>query len=384
MSGPGKTKNGYLPDYSLRDLFVAASEVALKDAGIKHVDIDGVFVGNFGAPNLTGENSISALVADYGGFIPAPAVSVEGACTSGGHALRLGVMAVLSGMHDIVMVTGAEKMNDLPTSRVTEAIAKAADVKEEFFSGLTFPSMIAMITAKYMGMTGATEEDIANVAVKARNYGNENPYAHFRFQCSLNDVLKSPYVADPIKLLECCGITDGASAIVLGKADLVRKMDRPPVYVIGCGAANDYYSITDKEIGMGMPSVKHAAQMAYKQAGVSPEDIEIGELYNSFSPIEILCLEACGLAEEGKGYRCAIDGDTALGGKIPTNLSGGVLCKGHPIGATGVTQVVDLVQQLRGEATGVQMEPYPKLGLAANPGGSGGATCTVTIIRRED
>lgn len=382
--GVGKTVNGVFPGRSLRDLFVEASEEALGDAGVEHKDIDGVFVGNFGAPNLTGENNISALVADYCGFVPAPAVSVEAACTSGGHALRLAVMAVLSGLHQRVMVLGAEKMNDLPTSRVTEAIARAADVKEEFFSGLTFPSMIAMLTAAYMKATGATEEDMAQVAVKARNYGKENPHAHFRFDCSLEQVMASPYVADPIKLLECCGVTDGAAAVVLGREDLVKEKERPKLHIVGCGAANDHYSLSDKEIGTGMPAINHAADWAYRQSGLAPAQVEVAELYNSFSPIEVFCLEACGLAEKGQGYKCALDGDTTVDGRIPTNLSGGVLCKGHPIGATGVLQVVDLAQQMRGDFPGVRMKRRPRVGLAANPGGSGGATSTVTLIQAEN
>lgn len=380
--GVGMTKCGIFPQRSLRSLITEACTKAINDAGIDRGDIDSVVVGNCVAPILTGENNISAIAVDYAGLLPKPAMTVEGACATGSLALRVGIMSILSGFSDVVLVVGAEKMTDMPTEVGTSAIAGAADIKNEFFMGLTFPSMVALMSRIYMKAYGVTIEDIAAIASKNHNNSVDNPYAHLRFPATVEDVLNSPMVADPLTYLMCCPMTDAAAAMVLCREDLTRKYTDNPVYIIGSGHSNDNFNITEKKYPDGLVElVKRSSSQAYKMAGVSPKDIDVAEIYDSFAPLEAIGLEGSGLVEKGKGGKAAVEGVTQRNGEIPVNTTGGVLCRGHPIGATGVLQAVDIVRQLRGEAGKCQVDS-PEVGITLNFGGPG-SVCVVHIFRRE-
>lgn len=380
--GIGMTKCGIFPDRSLRSLIAEAASKAIEDAGIERKEIDGVMVGNAVAPVLTGENNVSAIAVDYAGLLPKPAMTVEGACATGALALRVGITSILSGFHDIVMVIGAEKMSDVPTEIGTSAIASDADTKNEFYFGLTFPSMVALLSRMYMKAFNVTVEDIAAIASKNHNNSVDNPYAHLRFPATIEDVLKSPMVADPLTYLMCCPMTDAAAAVILCREDLAKKYTDNPVWITGSGHSNDYFSITDKKYPFGpIELVRRACDEAYKMAGVSPEDIDVAEVYDSFAPLEAIGVEGAGLVEEGKGGKAAIEGLTQRDGQIPVNTTGGVLCRGHPIGATGVLQVIDIVRQLRGEAGKCQVD-NPEVGLTLNFGGPG-SVCVVHVLRRD-
>jgi len=380
--GIGMTKCGIFPDRSLRSLIAEAASKAIEDAGIERKEIDGVMVGNAVAPVLTGENNVSAIAVDYAGLLPKPAMTVEGACATGALALRVGIMSILSGFHDIVMVIGAEKMSDVPTEIGTSAIASDADTKNEFYFGLTFPSMVALLSRMYMKAFNITVEDIAAIASKNHNNSVDNPYAHLRFPATIEDVLKSPMVADPLTYLMCCPMTDAAAAVILCREDLAKKYADNPIWITGSGHSNDYFSITDKKYPFGpIELVRRACNEAYKMAGISPKDIDVAEVYDSFAPLEAIGVEGARLVEEGKGGKAAIEGLTQRDGQIPVNTTGGVLCRGHPIGATGVLQVIDIVRQLRGEAGKCQVD-NPEVGLTLNFGGPG-SVCVVHVLRRD-
>lgn len=379
--GIGMTKCGIFPDRSLRSLIAEACTKAINDAGVSRKDIDAVFVGNCVAPILTGENNVSAIATDYAGLVPKPALTVEGACATGALALKVGIMSILSGFYDTVLVVGAEKMTDMPTEIGTSAIAGAADVKNEFFYGLTFPSMVALMTRIYMKAYGVTEEDIAAIASKNHNNSVDNPYAHLRFPATIEDVLNSPMVADPLTYLECCPMTDAAAAMVICREDLTQKYTDKPVYIIGSGHSNDYFNLSEKKYPDGIIDlVRRATTEAYNMAKISPKDVDVAEIYDSFAPLEAIGLEGSGLVDEGKGGKAAIEGITHRDGEIPVNTTGGVLCRGHPIGATGVLQAVDIVRQLRGEAGKCQVSD-PQIGMTLNFGGPA-SVCVVHIFRR--
>jgi acetyl-CoA C-acetyltransferase len=380
--GIGKTPHKIQHAKSLRDLIVEAGRGAIADAGVSPSDIEMLYVGNVGSVGFNYENSTGLMAAHHLGVVPAGAVRVEAACGTGAWALHLGVVAIVSGLYDTVMVVGAEKMNDLATVEATSIIAQAADSKEEYFSGLTFPSGVALTARKYMQVYGITEEDLAHTAVKNHHYGARNPYAHLRFECTVEEVMKSAKVADPLKLYEVCPMTDASSAIVLCREDILRDQpDRPQVYVTASQmATGTWYASTDT-LEDAYQLFNRPATRAYAMAGVTADDIDVAEIYNSFSVQEPLGIEGLGFAAPGDGWKGAADGSTWIDGKVAVNLSGGLLCKGHPLGATGTTQAVDIIEQLRGTAPeGIQSQD-PEVGITACRGGPG-AVGAIHIFQR--
>ena len=371
--GIGKTPHKIQHDKSLRDLAVEAGRKAMADAGRRAL----------GHPvavrrqRRLGRVQLRELDRPDGGPPPGRralgrAVRVEAACGTGAWALHLGCVAILSGLYDTVMVLGAEKMNDLATVEGTSIIAQAADSKEEYFSGLTFPSGVALTARKYMQAYGLTEEDLAHTSVKNHHYGARNPYAHLRFECTVEEVMRSAKVADPLKLYEVCPMTDASSALVLCREEILRDQpDKPQVYVTASQmATGTWYAATDtlEDAHASSPS----RPRAYAMAGISADDVDVAEIYNSFAIQEPLGIEAPRLRRQGKGWQGAADGSTWIDGKVGVNLSGGLLCKGHPLGATGATQAVDIVEQLRGTAPPRHAAPGRgdrRLGLPRRPGG---------------
>lgn len=383
--GVGKTPHKIQHHKSLQDLAVESSRLALADAGLEAADIQALYVGNVGSVGFNYENSTGLKVAHHVGVVPAAAVRVEAACGTGAWALHLGCAAILSGLYDTVMVLGVEKMNDLATVEGTSIIAQAADSKEEYFSGLTFPSGVALAARKYMHTYGITEEDLAHTAVKNHHYGARNPYAHLRFECTVEEVMRSATVADPLKLYEVCPMTDASSALVLCREEILRDQpDKPQVYVTATQmATGTWYQATDT-LDDAYQLFAGPAQRAYAMAGISADDVDVAEIYNSFSIQEPLGIEGLGFAERGKGWQGAADGSTWIDGKVGINLSGGLLCKGHPLGATGATQAVDIVEQLRGTAPADMQRKDAEIGISACRGGPGSVGAIHIYQRLED
>ncbi len=372
----GMTHFGELWESSLRDLFVEAAVGALEAAGADH--LDDLYVGNMSGGQFVGQEHLAPLMADHLGMAGIPATRVESACASGGAALRLGFMAVASGMSDLVMAAGVEKMTD--GADVTDVLATAADQEGEVYHGVTFPGLYAMIARAHMERYGTTEEDLSWVSVKNHAHGARNPKAQFRREVSVEEVMRSTLVSDPLRLLHCSPVSDGAAAVLLCPLEDAHRYTDRPVKIVGIGQATSSMALADRPDLTALDAVAKAGERAYRMAGVSAKDIQVAEVHDCFAISEICCIEALGFACAGEGAEAARSGMTALGGRIPVNTSGGLKSKGHPVGATGVAQAIEIFEQLRGEAGARQVEGA-HLGLAQNMGGSG-ASSVVHIFER--
>lgn len=380
--GVGLTKFGELWETSLRQLIVEAGLRALEDCGVDGKEIDAMYVGNMSAGQFVRQEHISSLIADHAGLVPIPCTRVEAACASGGVALRQAFIAVASGIHDIVVAGGVEKMTDTLTGQTTGALATAADQEWEAYIGSTFPALYALMARRHMHEYGTTEEQMAEVAVKNHHNACLNPYAQYRREITVEDVLNSPPVTLPLKLLDCSPITDGGACVILAPADRAREFTDTPIIIKGTGQASDALSLHDRSTLTSLRAAVHAADEAYKMAGIGPKDIDLAEVHDCFTIAEIMAIEDLGFCKKGEGGKITEEGETALDGRIPINTSGGLKGKGHPVGATGIAQTVEIVTQLRGEA-GKRQVSGAEIGLAHNIGGSGG-TCVVHIFQRGD
>jgi acetyl-CoA C-acetyltransferase len=369
--GVGMTKWGELWDKSLRTIFVEAALLAIDDAGVDR--IDSMVVGCMSSGLFVGQEHLGSMLADYLGKIPVPAVRVESACSSGGLALRQGFIEVASGISDIVLVGGVEKMTDVTGCEATFALGTAADQEYEGFHGLTFPGLYAMMAVAHMHKYGTTREQLALVAVKNHDNGSKNPLAQFPFKVTVDTVLNSVLVADPLRILDCSPITDGAAAVVLCPADMARQMKKPTVRITGSGQATDTIALSSRKEITWLESTQLAAQKALAMAGRKVEDFQLFEVHDCFTIAEIMVTEALGLVGRGRGGKAVEEGLTSLKGKFPVNPSGGLKAKGHPVGATGVAQAVEVIKQLRGEA-GERQVRGAKRGLTQNMGGTGGSS----------
>ncbi len=367
--GAGMTRFGELWRSSLRDLFVDAASEALKSAGADHVD--SVYVGNMSAGQFVGQEHLGPLMVDHLGRAGVAAARVESACASGGVALRMAFMEVASGMSDLVLATGVEKMND--GADVTQVLSTASDQETEVYHGVTFPGLYAMIARAHMKAHGTTEEDLAAVAVKNHRHGAMNPKAQFRREVTVEQVLQSAMVAEPLRLLHCSPVSDGAAALLLCPLDQAKRYTDRPVKILGSGLATSSMALADRKDPAFLDAVQTSAERAFKMAGVGPNDVQVAEVHDCFSIAEICCIEALGLVDRGKGGGAARSGLTALGGRIPVNTSGGLKSKGHPVGATGIAQAIEIYEQLRGEAGDRQVKGA-RMGLAQNMGGSGASS----------
>jgi acetyl-CoA C-acetyltransferase len=378
--GVGLTKFGELWDKSFRQLIAEAGSKAILDAKIEGKDIDALYVGSMSSGRFVDQEHVGALVAEVSGFsqLHIPATRVEGACASGGLAVREGYLSIASGMNDIVVVGGIEKMNDVQGSEATEILATASDQEWEAFFGATFPGIYAMIATRHMHEYGTTKEQLAQVAVKNHANGAFNPYAQYQSPISLESVLKSTMVAYPLGLMDCSPVSDGAASLVLCAAEKAKKYTDKPVKIIGSGQASDTLALHGRRDICTIDATVYAAKMAYKQAKLTPKDIDFAEVHDCFTIAEICAIEDLGFVEKGKGGKAIDNKITTLDGSLPVNTSGGLKAKGHPVGATGVAQIVELTMQLRGEA-GKRQVKDAKIGLAHNVGGSG-ATCVIHIM----
>jgi acetyl-CoA C-acetyltransferase len=377
--GIGCTAFGRLNGSGIIDLAVRACREALHDAGVPNERVQAFYLGNFVSEALVRQGSLAALVAHRLGLRAIPCTKVEGACASAGIAFRHGVLLIASGLCDIVLTAGVEKMTSSETTTVTEALASAGDAETEMRLGLTFPGTFAIIMRRHMYQYGTTREQIAMVSVKNRRHGSANPKAHFQKAVTLEEVLDSRLICDPLRLYDCPPISDGAAAAVLCASDLAGEFSGRPIDVIGSGHAMGPGTLYEMSDLTTFEATVNAAREAYRMAGLSPRDIDVAEVHDCFSIAEVAAIEDLGFVEKGKGGPAIEEGWTDLGGPIPINTSGGLLAKGHPVGATGLAQIYEIVQQLRGEA--IHQVQGAEIGLAHNLGGTG-AVSTVHIFRR--
>ena len=378
--GIGITKFGELWDKSFRQLIAEAGSKAILDAGIEGKEIDGMYVGSMSSGRFVGQEHVGALVADAAGFshVHIPSTRVEGACASGGLAVRQGYLSIASGMNDIVVVGGMEKMNDVGGNDATATLATAADQEWEAFFGATFPALYAMIATRHMHEYGTTKEQLAQVAVKNHANGAKNPYAQYRREITLELAMNATTVAYPLGLLDCSPVTDGAASLILCTADKAKKYTDKPIKIIGSGQGSDSLALHGRRDICTLDATVHAAKTAYKQAGITSKDIDFAEVHDCFTIAEICAIEDLGFVKKGEGGKAIDNKITTLDGSLPVNTSGGLKSKGHPVGATGVAQMVEVIQQLRGEAEARQLKDA-KIGLAHNVGVSG-ATCVIHIM----
>jgi len=380
--GIGLTKFGELWDVSFRELMLEAGARAIEDAGVDGKQLDAMYVGNMSAGQFIKQEHIGSIVADHAGLVHIPSTRVEGACASGGLALRQSVIAVASGIHDFVVAAGIEKMTDVMSEEATGALATAADQEWEVFQGATFPGLYALMARRHMYEFGTTEEQMAAVAVKNHHNACSNPCAQYHMEVTVDSVMKSAPVSLPLKLLDCSPITDGAACVVLAPAEKAKAFCDTPILIEGTGQASDYISLHSRPSLTSLAAAVEASKNAYKAAGVGPNDIDLAEVHDCFTIAEIMAIEDLGFCKKGEGGKFTEEGATAIGGKIPVNSSGGLKGKGHPVGATGVAQAVELTMQLRGEA-GKRQVSGAEVGLAHNVGGSGG-TAVIHILKRGD
>jgi len=373
--GAGMTKFGELWGQSIKDIFVEAALKAIEDAGVDH--IDSMYVGAMSSGLFVGQEHLGAVMADYLGVNPIPATHVESACASGGAAFRQAFFEVASGASEIVLASGVEKMTD--GADVTEVLATAADQEYEVYHGITFPGLYALIARAHMEQFGTTREQLAAVAVKNHRNGSKNPNAQFRNEVTVEQVMKSTMVADPLRLLDCSPVSDGAAAVIVASMDVAKKLKRNPIRVIASAQASDTIALHGRKTLTTLNSVVKAAEKAYKMADKKPKDMNLVEVHDCFTIAEIVATEDLGLFEKGKGGEAAANGWTSIECKmIPVNTSGGLKSKGHPVGATGIAQIIELYEQLNGTA-GARQVPNAHVAMAQNMGGSG-ASCVIHIL----
>ncbi len=374
--GIGMIKWGELWEKSLRDLAVEAALKCFEDAGTDQVDA--ITIGNMSSGLFNQQEHLASLVPDYLGKLHTPAMRIESACASGGMAVRTAFLEIASGVSEYALALGVEKMTDVDGGEATAALAAASDQEYEAFHGINFPGLYALMAKAHMEHFGTTREQLADVSVKNHLNGSKNPHSQFPFPVSRELVMNSTIVADPLRLLDCSPITDGAAAVLLTSADEARKLGKPMVVISGIGLATDTIALSQRADILKLGAVELAAQRALKMAGKTIKDVDFAEVHDCFTIAEIMVMEALGVVEPGQGGPATSDGLTALDGKFPINPSGGLKSKGHPVGATGVAQICEAVSQLRGQSEERQIKGA-KTALTQNMGGSGGS-CVIHIL----
>lgn len=377
--GVGLTKFGELWDKSLTDLLAESQRAALRDADLKPTDIDTIFTGNMCAKSFANQGNLGALAAQVLN-INVPSTVLGGECASGGLALRAAISAIESGFAKVVLVNGVEKMTDVSSVQATTGLMAAASAEWELFHGATFPSLIAMVARLYMDRYGLTREELAAVSVQNHENGALNPYAHLQRAITKEHVLNSPMVADPLTLFDCSPVSDGAASVIVAREDVAKKLGKDCVFVVGSGQATDKLVLTERDDLLTWKANQLAAQAAYEMAGIGPQDIDIAELHDGFSIVQILSFEDLGFCKKGEGGKKIARGQTSLRSDQPINTSGGLKSRGHPVGATGVAQIVEVVNQLRGRC-GQRQVDGARIGLTHNVGGAG-SSVVVHIFQR--
>lgn len=380
--GAGLTKFGEHWSEGFRELITEAAVKSIEDANIEGKEIQAIFGGTMASGSFIGQEHIGALIVDQLGMNPIPSIRMEAACASGSVALRSAYFAVASGMYDVVAVGGVEKMTDISTEEAATALGGAGDQEWELFLGATFPALYALIARRHMEEYGTTEEQMAMCSVKNHANGVLNPYAQYQKAISVEEVMNSGYIASPLKLLDCSPITDGAASLILCASEKARKYTDLPIEIAGTGQASDTLALSNRANMTELNATKEAAKQAFTQAKVDPSKISLAEVHDCFSIAEILAIEDLGFFKKGYGGKATMNGETALNSKISINTSGGLKACGHPVGATGIKQVCEVVWQLRNQA-GKRQVDGAEIGLTHNVGGSG-ATAVVNILKRGD
>ena len=371
--GIGQTKIGEHWDTSIRHLALEALQAAMADAGLARADA--LYVGNMLSGELTGQAHLGALVADFAGMRGIEALKIEAACASGAAALRMGYIAVAGGLANIVVVVGVEKMTDTLAPDASTALAMAADGDYEAAQGITFVALNALLMQRYIYEYGYTHQDFAPFAINSHRNGKNNPNAMFRFPVKAERFATAPMICSPVNLLDSSPICDGAAAVVLAPADAASAFSGAPVRIVASAVGTDTLAVHDRRDPLVLDGAALSTHRAYEQAGVGTEDIDLFELHDAFSIIATLSLEAAGFAGKGQGLRLAMENEIAIGGRVPVSTMGGLKARGHPVGATGVYQTLEVVQQLRGQA-GANQVSNARVGMAQNIGGSGATAIT--------
>ena len=373
---------------SLMDMLATAGLNAMDDAGLGDRPIDSVYVGNMASGLFNHQVSVASALVDRLSLLPAAADRVENGPASGGSAIKNGFLAVASGFNDVVLVVGGEKMREVIGPKATDIVACMTHPEAEYIYGVTLPAMAGMFARLYMEKYGVTREHLSMVAIKNQTNGLLNPYAHIQMKITMEGILShpqshinSPVVADPIHLYDCCPVSDGAAAVLLTTEEIANKLKKPLVTIDGVGQATDTHTLQERSDPTDLKAVTLASEQAFKMAGIKPKDIDVAELHDAFTILEIAESEHAGFFPKGEGAKALERGDTQIGGKLPINPSGGLKARGHPVGATGVAQVVELVWQLRGEAGERQVKGAAN-GFSLNFGGFGNNVLAFVLRRK--
>lgn len=390
--GIGHCRFGNSSEYDLVDVIAYSANDAFRDAGGLHLrkEVDQVLVGNMAAGMFNHQTSVASALISRMDMEPCPAELVENGPASGASAIRLGYMAIASGLADVVLVAAGEVMRVVSGWEATNIVATMSHTEAEYNMGLTLPGFAGMFTRLYMEKYGMTERDLALVAVKDHDNGAKNIYAHVQLPVTIEAIadgenahVVNNYVAEPLRMYSTCPISDGSAAVILVNMDSpkAKLFAKKPIRVAGIGAATDTHCVHNRKDPLVLDAVRLSSERAYRMAGVGPQDISVAELHDAFVIFELLNSEEVGFFQRGKSFLGVRNGETEIGGRIPINTSGGLKAKGHPVGATGVSQVVELVRQLRGEAEEGRQVKDPKYGLAVNFGGFGNNVVTTILAK---
>ncbi|WP_336344972.1 thiolase domain-containing protein [Halalkalicoccus ordinarius] len=379
IAGTGHTHFGKFPERTARDMFAEASDGAIEDAGIARGEIQELFYGNFMGEVAEDQGHQGPLMAEIAG-VHGAATRFESACASSGAAVREAVRNVRNGEVDVMLVGGAERMTNLGTAGATKALSIAADELFEIRAGMSFPGAYALMANAYFEEYGGSREDLAHVAVKNHANALENDYAQLQREITVEEVLEAPPVAEPLGLYDACPISDGASAIVLVSDEYAEEHSLDaPVAITGSGQGGDRMALADREYLARTPAAEDASNEAYADAGIDADDVDVAEVHDCFTIAEVLAIESIGFYEPGEGITAAREGETTADGDRPVNLSGGLKAKGHPVGATGVSQVIEVASLLTGDHLNSDAVPDAETGLVHNAGGTVAST-TVHVL----
>jgi len=388
ISGVGMIPFERRDDDLLVDMLATAGLRAMDDAGLEDRPVDAVYVGNMASGLFNHQVSVASALVDKLSLIPAAAERIENGPASGGSAIKNGFLAVASGYHDVVLVVGGEKMREVIGPKATDIVACMTHPEAEYIYGVTLPAMAGMFARLYMEKYGVTRKHLAQVSIKNQENGLLNPYAHIHMKITMEGILthpqafiNNPVVADPLHLYDCCPVSDGAAAVLLTSAEVAEELGKPIVRIAGVGQATDTHTLQERSDPTDLKAVTLASEKAFAMAGLKPKDIDVAELHDAFTILEIAESEAAGFFKKGEGAKAVEKGLTQIGGKLPINPSGGLKARGHPVGATGVAQVVELTWQLRGEAGERQVKNAAN-GFSLNFGGFGNNVLAF-VLRRD-
>jgi acetyl-CoA C-acetyltransferase len=378
--GVGHSRFGRRSDVDVAELAFESIKQALDDAGVEKKQVESVTLGSAGGWY---EESLPAVVVnEYAGFRNVPTMRVEAACASGSAAVRNAYLSIASGESEIALAVGLEKMTEVDTLTSVELMGRAGSYLWEFENyGMTFPAYYALYAVAHMNRFGTTQEDLARIAVKAHHYAAMNPLAQFQKEITVDKAMGSQVVSWPLKLYDACPISDGSAAVVLASEDVAGKVCDTPVWIKGMGVSSDSANLSKRDDYVGLGATVDAARKAYARSGTTPGDFDVATCHDCFTIAELMAYEDLGFCAKGEGAKMVRDGQTEIGGRIPVNVDGGLKAKGHPVGATGVSMMVEVSKQLRGEAGKRQVPVRKGNGLVHNVGGTG-HYCYVTVLSR--